>query len=99
MAMKCPHCDSQIAGKMLAMQPQLRRYRICPFCEAKFTVDRATKRRQVIAMVLALVSLYATVRLTMNGADWLILSCLSYAVLAVYIYLANSHVVAVPCEE
>lgn len=81
------------------MQPQFRRYRICPHCEARFTVDPGTKRRQAIAIVLALVSLYLTIRLIIEGANWLILACLSYGVLAAYIYFANLRVVEVPYVE
>jgi hypothetical protein len=99
MTLKCPGCDVEVSGKALALQPQFRRYRICPHCETRFTVDHATKRRQAVAIVLALVSLYLTVRLIMDGVDWLILACLSYGVLAAYIYFANPRIVAVPYVE
>ncbi|MDH3691244.1 MAG: hypothetical protein OEU36_17510 [Gammaproteobacteria bacterium] len=86
-------------GKALAMQPQFHSYRVCPRCEARFAVDPSTKRKQAIAMVLALVSLYVTIRLMIDGANWLVLACLSYGVLAAYIYFANSRVVVVPYVE
>ncbi len=62
-------------------------------------MDAGTKRRQVIAIVLALVSLYLTIRLMIDGVNWLMFACLSYGVLAAYIYFANSRVVAVPYVE
>lgn len=99
MALKCPVCDTEVSGKALALQPQFRRYRICPHCEARFTVDPCTKRRQAVAILLAFVSLYLTVRLMTDGVNWLIIACLSYGVLAAYIYFANFRVVAVPYVE
>jgi len=69
--------------------------RICPHCQQKLTVDRATKRRLLIAIFLSLVSLYATVHLFIHGSDQLPLTGASYFVFAIFIYYANSKVALV----
>jgi hypothetical protein len=99
MPLKCPGCDIEISGKVLALQPQFRHYRICPHCGTRFTVDAGTKRRQAIAIVLAIVSLYLTIRLMKDGVHWLMPACVSYAVLAAYIYFASIRVTTVPFQK
>lgn len=53
------------------------------------TADPATKRRQLIAIFLALVALFATIQLYRLGADGLLIALSSYFVLTVFIVYAN----------
>lgn len=66
----CPACGESIPSRELAGQPRRRRYRTCPLCGARITVDRLTKRRQVVALVLALVALAMLVVASFAAATW-----------------------------
>ncbi len=90
--MKCPQCDAGLHGKELARQPKLRPYRECPWCKARITVDRATRIRQKVGIILALTSLGLTVGMFFKPVPWVAFALLSYAVLAVFIFDANRRV-------
>jgi hypothetical protein len=84
---------------MLITQPQLRAFRVCPHCGHRISPDPATKRRQLIAIFLAIVSLYATIQIFFHGNDWRPLACASYIVFGIFIYYANAKVVLVEIEN
>ncbi len=88
----CPHCQIDIAGKLPRDTFNLDPYRNCPLCGGAFTVDAATRRRQIIAVFIALVSLAATLGLAIKGSGWLPLALLTYAVLALWMYWGNKQV-------
>ena len=46
-------------------------FRICPNCGGKFTVDRDTKIRQVLFIVIVLISLGFTILLYFQGSRWI----------------------------
>jgi hypothetical protein len=84
---------------MLITRPQLRAFRVCPHCGHRISPDPATKRRQLIAIFLAIVSLYATIQIFFHGNDWRPLACASYIVFGIFIYYANAKVVLVEIEN
>jgi hypothetical protein len=96
---KCPFCKCEIHLKELPHQGFFNNYRVCPSCEEKFTVDRKTKKRQAILIVIALISLTFTILLYLKGTDWLIPSVISYIIIGVLIYWANKRVFLVPYKN
>ncbi len=71
-------------------------FRVCPDCGGRFTVDADTKRRQAVAICVAIISLALTILLYFRGAQWLIPALVSYAVLGLIIYYGNRRVFLVP---
>ena len=61
-----------------------------------FTVDTATKYRQVVCIVIALVSLVLTISLYNGNSDSLGPALVSYAALALIIYWGNRRLYFVP---
>ncbi len=96
---ECPHCRKIIDGKDLRDQFSFKRYRLCPSCGSPFTVDLATRYRQAIGLVIALISLALTMGLYFKGTDWLFPAILSYIVLGLYIYWGNKRVLFVPYKK
>jgi len=96
---ECPQCNKTITGKELRNSFSSKPYRLCPHCSQPFCVDGATKRRKVVALVLAVVSLALTSCLHFLGNNWLIPSIASCIILGVFIYLANKRVIFVPYEK
>ncbi|UCH66471.1 MAG: hypothetical protein JSW63_04905 [Ignavibacterium sp.] len=93
---ECPHCKKVVDGNELRKQFSIKAYRLCPSCGSPFTVDLATRHRQVIALVIAIISLVLTLGLYFQGTDWLIPAIISYVVLGLFIYWGNKRVVFVP---
>ena len=79
--LKCPHCNCEIQLKKLPHQGFLNSFRVCPSCKGKFTVDKSTKHRQAIFIVISLISLAFTILMYFKGTDWLIPSVTSYIIL------------------
>jgi len=88
----CPHCQSELAGKLPRDTFNLKPYQDCPVCGGAFTVDAATRRRQVIAIFIALVALVLTLAMYLRGNSWLPSALLSYIALALWIYRGNKQV-------
>ncbi len=95
----CPHCSSDVVLSELPHPSVFANYRICPKCAGRFTVDSRTKRRQAVAIVIALVCLVLTILWYSRGSEWLIPALISYAVLATSIYRGNKRVRLVPYRE
>ena len=96
---ECPHCKQVIKGKDLQDQISFKRYRTCPSCAQPFTVDVSTKFRQVIGILIALISLAFTLGLFYLGTDWLIPTIISYIILGLLIYWGNKRVIFVPYDK
>lgn len=95
----CPHCNAEIALAEAKRPGYLADYRICPACELQFTVDRSTRKRQVLAILLLLVSFALTMLLYFEGTDWLVPSLVSYVAVGMLIYWGNKKVRLVPYME
>jgi len=96
---ECPHCKQVIEGKDLQDQVSIKRYRTCPSCTQPFTVDVSTKYRQVIGILIALISLALTFGLFYLGTDWLIPAIIRYIILGLLIYWGNKHVIFIPYDK
>jgi hypothetical protein len=96
---ECPHCKKVIDGNDLRDQFSIKSYRLCPSCDNPFTVDPATRYRQVIGLVIALISLAITLCLYFRGTDWLIPAIISYIILGLYIWWGNKRVEFVPNKK
>ncbi len=94
--LSCPHCETEIRLRELSHPGLFKDYRICPKCSGKFTPDRKTKSRQMICIIIAIVSLVFTVLLYYEGTKWLILCVISYFVLGLLVYWGNKRIYLVP---
>ena len=56
----CPQCGHHIKEEDLRdkKQPVFKNYRICPQCEVALVVDRKTRRRQIILLILSIILLF-----------------------------------------
>jgi CXXC-20-CXXC protein len=90
--LECPHCGNPVELRELKHQGMLASYRVCPHCGEKFEVDRHTKRRQAVFIVLAMVSLIFTVLMYFNVHEWAAFAISTYVVLGALIYFANKKV-------
>ena len=88
----CPFCNFLISGKDVTNTISFKPYSSCPNCDGHYTVDRATKRRQIIAILIVLISLTFTIGWCFLNQEWLIPSIVSYIVLIGFIIWANRKV-------
>ncbi len=95
----CPHCESPVDLRKLKHQGMFAAHRICPTCGKAFEVDPRTKKRQAAFIVLALVSLILTILMYFYFRQWAPYAILSYLVLGVLIFYANSKVYLVKHES
>jgi hypothetical protein len=95
----CPNCGKNIHNRKIQNRISLKPYQACPFCGRPFTVDLATKRRQGIAIGIALTSLALTIGLFGNPKTWVIPAVSSYIVLGIFIYWGNKRVEFVRYEN
>lgn len=95
----CPHCHSEIKLRELRHQGMWKNYRLCSACGGAFTVDSATRTRQAMFIVVAVVSLVFTLFLYFVGTQWLLPALVSYGFLAGLVYWGNKHVTFVPYES
>ena len=96
---KCPNCEIDIDGKQIRGRFSIKPYQNCPSCGKPFTIDKESKRRQKVAIPLALLSLALTIGLFSNNEVWIIPTFFSYIILGIYIYRANKRVEFVPYED
>ena len=90
--MNCPVCNSDMRSRSLLSHYSLKPYRVCPDCNAKYTTDAKSKRRQGPIAILALVALALTFAARFEGSSWLIPALVSYIVMWVYIGYALSKI-------
>ncbi|PLX82173.1 MAG: hypothetical protein C0616_02805 [Desulfuromonas sp.] len=95
----CPHCGSVIVLKELPHRGVFDSCRTCPQCGGSFTVDKDTKVRQALFIVVALISLVFTVLLYFGDRGWLFLALGSYVALGGLIWWGNRKVYLVPCQK
>jgi len=95
----CPHCYKEICIRTLRHRSLWKNYRVCPYCGGYFTVDTATKYRQALCLVAAVVSLVLTLLLYYSGTVWLIPALISYAVVGLIIYWGNKRLFLVPYQN
>lgn len=93
--MNCPVCSSDMRSRSLLSHYSLKPYRVCPDCQARYTADSKSKRRQVLIAILALVALGLTAAVRFEGLGWLLPAVASYIVLWVYVGYALSKIVYV----
>lgn len=77
----------------------IKNYRKCPYCSDFITVDKKTKRRQAIFLLLTLGSLVLTILWYFQDSKWFIPAMLSYLIIGVFLYWANKRVLLVPYEK
>jgi len=94
--LSCPHCGTPIVLARLPHPSLFANYRECPECKDRFTVDTATKYRQALALVSAVVALIYTVLMYIHGSEWLFHSLVSYVILGSIIWWGNKRVRLVP---
>jgi len=90
--MNCPTCGSDMRGRSLLSHWSLRPYRVCPDCNAKYTADANTKKRQLPIIALVLIALGLTAAVHLKGFVWLAPAVVSYVVLWGYVGYAVSKV-------
>ena len=90
--MNCPACGSDMRSRSLLSHYSLKPYRVCLDCNAKYTSDSKSKRRQVPILVLGLITLGLMIEVTLNGSVWILPAFVSLIVLWVYVGYALSKV-------
>ena len=90
--MNCPVCGSDMRSRSLLSHYSLKPYRVCPDCNARYTSDLNTKKRQVPIVLLILIALGLTVAVGLRGFIWLLPAVLSHIILWVYVGYAVSKV-------
>lgn len=97
----CPHCHNELDLRELQKANALKfnKYSICPHCGNKFTVDPDTKTRQVVTLLIAVVTLFFTLMGYFRDTTWFIPTLISGTALALYIYRANKWVEFVPFRD
>jgi uncharacterized protein (DUF983 family) len=90
--MNCPACGSDMRSRSLWSHYSLKPYRVCPDCNAKYTSDSKSKRRQVPILALALSTLGLTIAVTLRGSDWVWPAFMSHIVFWVYVGYALSKI-------
>ncbi|MFW1676188.1 hypothetical protein ACFVYJ_00200 [Pontibacter sp. JAM-7] len=98
--LSCPHCHCHIILRDLPHQGFWRSDRRCPNCGEHFRVDAKTRHLQAWFIGVALVSLLLTVLLYFRGGtDCLLVTLISYLLLAGLIGWGNRKVYLVPLKK
>jgi uncharacterized protein (DUF983 family) len=97
--MNCPACGSDMRSRNLLSHYSVKPYRVCPDCNAKYTSDLKSKRRQVPIIVLTLITLGLFITVTLKGSVWLLPAVVSLIVLWVYVGYALSKVTYVQFHD
>ena len=95
----CPYCNVEIRLNELPHQGLFKSFRICPQCGKIFEVDKHTKTRQSIFIVVLFFSLAFTVLLYYGNRNWLIPALVSYLIVGVIVYLGNKRLFLVPYKN
>jgi len=84
----CPHCGYLFKGSELwdEKQPVLKNYRLCPHCDIRLVVDRKTRYRQIVLLILTIV-LLVIFFLPYNTAK--IVTILGIIAILLYVFRAN----------
>ena len=88
-----------IDGAGLSRQSPFNAFRECASCGQRFTVDSATKRRQIVGVLIAIIALLLTLSLFFIGTRWLIPAIVSYLVLGGWVAWSNQRVSFIPYQE
>ena len=86
-------------SRSLLSHYSLKPYRVCPDCNAKYTTDPKTRKRQIPIVILALTVLGLTFAVHMKGFVWLLPAVASHIILWVYVGYALSNVVYVQYSD
>ncbi len=92
----CPHCLTYPLRKKFSPQANFAPYNICVDCGNRFTVDPATVKRHIIALILSPFMLGTTIMTYFKGNGWLGWMLVSHVIFWGYFIYANSKVVFVP---
>lgn len=95
----CPFCKQPFHVRALPHQSWWKNDRLCPHCGGKITVDRDTKIRQMLFLLLALISLAFTAMLQFDGNHWLLPALASYLVMWLGLYWATKQVFFLPYKS
>ena len=97
--MNCPVCGSDMRSRSLLSYYSLKPYRVCPDCQAKYTSDPKTRRRQLGILVLALAVFGFTVAAALKGWVWVLPAVLSHIAFWGYFGYVLSRISYAPYEE
>jgi len=93
--MNCPRCGSDMRTRSMLSYYNLKPYRVCPDCSAKYIADPKTRKRQIPIIILTLIALGLTAAVGLEGFAWLLPAIGSHIILWVYIGYTLSKVVYV----
>lgn len=68
--LNCPACGSDMRDRGMLAHYSLKPYRVCPACQGKYTVDTATKRRQLLIGLLAMITIVLATVSFDRGFPW-----------------------------
>ena len=83
--MNCPACGSDMRTRSLMSHYSIKPYRVCPDCNAKYTTDSKTKKRQIPILILTLAGLGLTITSSLRGSFWILPALACYIILWIYI--------------
>ena len=95
----CPHCRHEICMRELPHPGFFANYRLCPYCEGRFTPDIDTMYRQAFGIFIAIISLVFTLFMYFGNMEWLVPAICSYVVLGLIVYWGNKQMFLVPYEK
>lgn len=75
--LNCPACGSDMRDRNIRAHYSLKPYRICPACEAKYTVDTATNRRRLLIALFATITVVLAIVSFGRGFPWSLATLLS----------------------
>ena len=97
--MNCPACGSNMRSRSLFSHYSLKPYRVCPDCNARYTTDLNTRKRQIPIALLGLNALGLTFAASLKGVVWLLPAVVSQIILWVYVGYALSEVIYVKYSD
>ena len=83
--MRCPVCGSDMRGGDLLSFQGLKAYRVCPDCKSKYTTDPETKKRALMIVFFALLTLALSTAGLLVGPPWGFLAFMAGTGLLIYV--------------
>lgn len=88
--MSCPICHSDMRNRSLFSHYSLKAYRVCPDCQARYTVDAKSKKRRLVIAILGFLTIALSVAGITLGWPWGLAAFLSGTGCLVYAGLVLS---------
>ena len=88
--MNCPVCGSDMRNRSMLAHYSMKPYRVCPDCQAKYTVDTNTRKRRLLIAIFAMTTLMLSVASYLHGFPWTLATFMVGTALFIYVGYALS---------